>query len=184
MKESFYLLKNRFEKKQLHMLLGVCGGLTVAVIGLTALLYQKDTHVVLIPPMEENGVYTVSTNPREGASSVYVERMGLLALHYLLDNTVGSVSYHHNQLLGLISAKSYGPLMAKLQKDKNMYKSQGIATVFFPHHVQVLPQKVLEIRGQWQTTLASKVLRLEDVVFRLLYDFEGTRFVLLDWTRV
>lgn len=179
MHHALHTLKAQWAHRERRMLRLGCGGL----MGLCALLsvgmMRKDTTVVLIPPTGD------AMNIRAGEPSpAYVEKMALLAVHYLMDNTPGSVGYHHTQLLSMVSSGAHGALTAKLREDTHLYESQGVTTAFFPHGVSHGDSPSVQVKGMWRTFLAATLVRQEEITLAVDYAFEGTRFVITDWRRV
>lgn len=181
MRESLYKINLRLDKSHQKLLLVLCGSLSLSVLVLSYMAFSKETHIVVIPP-NTSEVYKISTKEFNNASHEYLEKMGMLVLHYLLDNTYGSVGYQHNQLLSMVDSNSYGVLKAKLESDKKMYKSQGITTSFSPHQVEVKGNKI-NINGEFRIILGSKVVESKDVSYEINYAFKGTRFLVRDWSK-
>jgi type IV conjugative transfer system protein TraE len=182
MKESLYKINLRLDKSHQKLLLLLCGTLSLSVMGLSYMAFSKETHIIVIPPTSSE-VYKISTDKNNNASHEYLEKMGMLVLHYLLDNTYGSVGYQHNQLLSMVTSNSYGTLKAKLERDKEMYKSQGIVTSFSPHNVDILHGSI-NVKGEFRTILGTTVIESKTVSYKIDYVFKGTKFLVCDWTRI
>ena len=138
-------------------------------------LVSQSKEIIFVPPENNLQVWFKGSK----VSRSYLETMGILFAHLLLDKSSKNARFQHLMLLKYIYPDSQGLVRAKLLNDEKRYKKENLSTSFYPRKIEVnADSKVVTMRGNLVTKVAEKVVTNEDKTFRLKFQNEHATWYL------
>lgn len=152
-------------------------GLSLAVnVMLAAFVMGKHQSVVLLPSVRAGGTYELGA---AGVSRAYLEDMARTVTHTMLNITPGVDDYVLDSLLSLTHPSFYGSFRGQFEDWVAEVRDRNLSTAFYPLSLRSDPAALsVTVTGVLRSYIGEKQVDEERVIYRLSFDYTGTRLTL------
>ncbi len=162
---------------QRNAFLGLAFLLVVSNVILVVSLMFKKERVILIPPLIDKELWV----ERNSVSGTYLEQFGVFFAELILNKSPASAALQNRIVLRYVDPARYNIFAAKLEKEAQEIKAQGVSYMFFPERT-ILRKKQLEVVlfGEHITYLGEREIAREPKQYTIKFSFSGGALHLSD----
>lgn len=175
MKKIIFDLKNISMKKQRNWsLAGNCFQFVISIPLFMKAVFGEEK-IILVPPTIEKSFWV----SKSAVSNEYLEEMSLFLSHMFLDVSPSSADFQRSIALKYIDPSYYNILKARLLKEAQTLKKEGISTSFKVSKIR--PNKddlTVEITGTLMSYVGAARVREIQEVYIMKFNYKAGRLLL------
>ena len=175
MKKIYLDLASCSLKNQRDWALGGGTILLVSNVLLCIMFLFKNERIILVPPTIEKSFWV----SKSSVSQEYLEEMSLFLSNMLLDITPSSADFQRSVALKYVDPSYYNTLRARLIKEAQTLKKEGISTSF--KVLKIRPNKddlTVEITGTLMSYVGAARVREIQEVYVMKFNYKAGRLLL------